>query len=94
VADFVTFGPVFPTPSKEQYGAPVGLDKLDKVTSANPNFPVLALGGIKTSNVIECFRHGASGIAGIRLFANGPLLPETVRQIWAEYLQAGRVSET
>jgi thiamine monophosphate synthase len=54
----------------------------------------MALGGIETSNVIECFRHGASGMAGIRLFANAPLLPETVSRIRAEYLQSGRFSET
>jgi thiamine-phosphate pyrophosphorylase len=94
LADFVTFGPVFLTPSKEQYGAPVGLHPLAEATSANPDFPVMALGGIETSNVVECFRHGASGIAGIRLFANPLLLPETVRRIRTEYLQSARVSET
>jgi thiamine-phosphate pyrophosphorylase len=94
LADFVTFGPVFLTPSKEQYGAPVGLHKLNEATSANPDFPVIALGGIDTSNVAECFRHSAAGIAGIRLFANPLLLPEIVRRVRTEYLHSSRISET
>jgi thiamine-phosphate pyrophosphorylase len=94
LADFVTFGPVYLTPSKEQYGAPVGLQHLAEATSANPDFRVMALGGIETSNLRECFRHGAAGIAGIRLFANPLSLPETVSRIRTEYLRSAHVSET
>ena len=61
-ADFVTFGPVYPTPSKAAYGAPVGLDALRRVCAAAP-LPVFALGGIKTPHLPELMAAGAAGIA-------------------------------
>lgn len=67
-ADFVVFGPVFETPSKQIYGKPQGLDKLREVTTALQGFPVLAIGGINLENVYECFCAGASGMAAINLF--------------------------
>lgn len=67
-ADFVVFGPVFETPSKQIYGAPQGLEKLREVTNALDGFPVLAIGGINLDNTADCLSAGASGIAGISLF--------------------------
>lgn len=67
-ADFVVFGPVFETPSKQVFGEPQGLEKLHDVTNALKGFPVLAIGGINLDNAADCFRAGASGIAAIRLF--------------------------
>ncbi len=67
-ADFILFGPVFETPSKQVFGEPQGLEKLREVTSALEGFPVLAIGGINLDNAADCFRAGASGIAAIRLF--------------------------
>jgi thiamine-phosphate pyrophosphorylase len=69
-ADFIVFGPVFETPSKQSYGAPQGLEKLREVTTALKDFPVLAIGGINLDNAGDCFRAGASGIAAIQLFRN------------------------
>jgi len=67
-ADFIVFGPVFETPSKQIYGEPKGLERLREVTKALEGFPVIAIGGINRANADECFRAGASGIAAIRLF--------------------------
>jgi thiamine-phosphate pyrophosphorylase len=61
-ASFVTFGPVFETPSKQQYGKPQGLDALNKVTSAL-TIPVFAIGGVTPENVSECIAAGAHGVA-------------------------------
>lgn len=68
-SDFIVFGPVFQTTSKEQYGPPVGLQKLSEVAIELPGFPVLALGGVSERNAEDCFRAGAKGIAGISLFS-------------------------
>jgi thiamine-phosphate pyrophosphorylase len=67
-ADFVVLGPIFPTPSKEQYGPPLGVPCLADVASELAAFPVLALGGISIDNAQQCLRAGASGVAGITLF--------------------------
>jgi thiamine-phosphate pyrophosphorylase len=67
-ANFIVFGPVFETPSKQIYGDPQGLERLREVTKSLEGFPVIAIGGINRDNADECFREGASGIAGIRLF--------------------------
>ena len=63
-ADFVTFGPVYATPSKAAFGAPQGLGKL-RAACATSSLPVYALGGIKTSNHAEVLSAGATGIAMI-----------------------------
>ncbi len=70
-ADYVFFGPVFHTPSKERFGAPQGLDKLGEVCRA-VRIPVLAIGGVTADNACKCIEAGASGIAAIRLFQNSP----------------------
>jgi thiamine-phosphate pyrophosphorylase len=69
-ADFVVFGPVFETESKRGFGPPLGLEKLQSVTSELRDFPVLAIGGITLDNVEECLAAGASGFAGISWFSD------------------------
>lgn len=71
-ADYVTFGPVFPTPSKEPFGPPRGLDRLQE--AARLELPVLALGGIQEDRLEEVARAGAAGAAGIRLFFREPVV--------------------
>lgn len=74
-ADYVTFGPVWPTPSKERYGPPLGTEELAR--AARVGIPVYALGGVMLSRFGEAATAGAAGVAGIRLF-QGPALEEVV----------------
>ena len=60
-ADFITFGPVFDTPSKRKYGPPQGLGQLAEVVSM-ARIPVLALGGIKLDNIPSAMETGAWGV--------------------------------
>jgi len=69
-ADFAVFGPIFPTPSKRNYGPPLGVGPMAEAARELAPFPLIALGGISTGNAIECLRAGASGIAGISLFGD------------------------
>ena len=74
-ADYVTFGPVWPTPSKERYGPPLGVEELAR--AARVRIPVYALGGVMLSRFGEAAEAGAAGVAGIQLFQR-PALDEVV----------------
>lgn len=62
-ADFIIFGPIFDSPGKN----PIGLEPLRQVASG-VKIPVLAIGGITTSNTQQVVDAGAAGIAAIRFF--------------------------
>ena len=70
-ADFAVFGPVFDTPSKRQYGPPLGLGRLREAAEALAPFPLVAIGGVNRENARDALRAGARGVAAIRLFADG-----------------------
>jgi thiamine-phosphate pyrophosphorylase len=84
-ADFIVCGPVYDTPSKRDFGPPLGLDAFAEICGAT-QIPVLALGGINLSNYRKPLRRGAAGIASISLFAGQDNLEQTVRSITAHML--------
>jgi thiamine-phosphate pyrophosphorylase len=74
-ADYIFFGPVFATPSKAEYGAPQGIERLREVCAAVA-IPVLAIGGVRYENTGACLEAGAAGVAAIRWFQSvGTLAP-------------------
>lgn len=81
-ADYIFFGPVFETPSKKQFGAPLGIERLREVCSGL-QIPVLAIGGINASNAAECFKARAAGIAAIRMFQDTANVDELRQRIEA-----------
>ncbi len=80
--DFVTFSPVFFTPSKATYGPPQGLQRLADACSVSP-VPVFALGGIDLSRVAAIRQAGAQGIAVI-----SAILASTEPRVAAQALNA------
>jgi thiamine-phosphate pyrophosphorylase len=63
-ADWLTFGPVYDTPSKRPWGPPQGLGALERVAAA-VRIPVVAIGGITPERVAEVRAAGAHGVAAI-----------------------------
>jgi thiamine-phosphate pyrophosphorylase len=64
--DLMLFSPVF---AKLAASRTHGLEGLRRACAAADGIPVLALGGVTSSNAPDCEAAGAAGIAGIRLFA-------------------------
>ena len=63
-ADYITFGPIFDTPSKAGLLKPTGIEEIQKLKNGI-NIPIVALGGINERNVEAVLDGGADGIAVI-----------------------------
>ncbi len=63
-ADLITLGPIFVTPSKMQYGDPLGIEALG-IVKKHIRIPVFGLGGIRNANIAQVMQAGADGIAMI-----------------------------
>jgi thiamine-phosphate pyrophosphorylase len=63
-ADFITFGPVYKTPSKLKYGPPLGIEALTEVCR-RIRIPVFAIGGVKARRIGNLVDAGVYGVAMI-----------------------------
>lgn len=63
-ADYVGFGPVYETTSKDDAGPAAGLGRLSLIAKEIP-LPVVAIGGITADNLADVIKAGAQGIAVI-----------------------------
>ncbi len=63
-ADYVGFGPVYPTSSKDDAGPVSGIYILKQVVEIIP-LPIIAIGGVDAENIPDVIRAGAQGIAVI-----------------------------
>ncbi len=63
-ADYLGFGPVFPTPSKDDAAAPTGVTALQAVV-AEIRRPLVAIGGIALGNAAQLRGSGVAGVAVI-----------------------------
>lgn len=79
-ADFIVCGPVYNTPSKREFGEPLGLERFAEICQVM-NIPVLALGGINLVNFRQPLEAGAAGIAAIGLFADPDTLSGTIAEV-------------
>jgi thiamine-phosphate pyrophosphorylase len=87
-ANFVVFGPVYPTASKAAYGPPCGVEEVRAVAAA-VRIPVLAIGGITVARTPEVRAAGAAGVAVVSAIV-GAGDPETAARSLAAEL--GRAS--
>lgn len=68
-ADYIGFGPVFPTSTKDA-GEPQGLTALGEIVRA-VRIPVIAIGGITPADAEAVFASGCAGIAAASGFLSG-----------------------
>lgn len=68
-ADYATFSPIFDTPSKREYGPPLGVPALQD--AAGVGLPLVALGGVTAGNAPELRAAGAVGVAVLRGWLTG-----------------------
>jgi thiamine-phosphate pyrophosphorylase len=70
-ADYIAFGPIFPTASKENPDPVVGLEGLREARRATGK-PLVAIGGITLQNAREVLTAGADSVAVIGDLFAGP----------------------
>ncbi len=75
-ADYLGVGPIWPTPSKDDAGDPLGLEGLARICRA-VEVPVIAIGGVDATNAAACVAAGAAGVAVIRAATD----PELARAV-------------
>jgi thiamine-phosphate pyrophosphorylase len=83
-ADYIGFGPVYPTASKEDAGPAAGIELMHRIVEAIP-LPVIAIGGIGRDNAPPVVRAGAHGFAVISAVCCQPDPAEAakcLRRIW------------
>ena len=61
-ADFVVLGPIHDTPSKREYGAPLGLAVLEQA-ARGVRIPIFAIGGMTAARARDARQAGAFGVA-------------------------------
>ncbi|MEO7202441.1 MAG: thiamine phosphate synthase, partial [Candidatus Tumulicola sp.] len=75
-------GAVFATASKDDAGAPIGLDGLRAVAAAS-TLPAAAIGGIGAANLAEVARTGVAMAAVISAVASAPDPAAAARELVA-----------
>lgn len=71
--DYIAIGPIFPTSSKENPDATVGLAGLNAVCKVVTALPIVAIGGINDGNIVDVFRSGADSAAIIGNILQGDI---------------------
>ncbi|MDR1616854.1 MAG: thiamine phosphate synthase [Syntrophomonadaceae bacterium] len=79
-ADYVGAGPVFLTSTKPEAGKAVGVEGLRLISRA-VRIPVIAIGGVNSSNVDEMFEAGAAGIAVVSDIVAAPVPREAAARL-------------
>jgi thiamine-phosphate pyrophosphorylase len=79
--DYIGFGPVFGTSTKENPDPVVGIDGLRMAVRLS-GVPVVAVGGITLENVAEVWKAGAASVAVISALGKTPAESEAAMRAW------------
>jgi thiamine-phosphate pyrophosphorylase len=84
--DYVAFGPVFSTGSKDRPDPTVGIAGLGTVRALTQR-PLVAIGGITQQNASLCWSAGADSVAVIAGMLPNPCTKSSIRDRMAEWLR-------
>jgi thiamine-phosphate pyrophosphorylase len=84
--DYLAFGPVFTTASKERPDPTVGIAGL-RIVRGLTQKPLVAIGGITRDNAGVCWSAGADSVAVIADMLPNPCTPRTLRDRMEEWLR-------
>jgi len=84
IIDYLAFGPVFPTVSKDRPDPTVGMAGL-KAIRALTRKPLVAIGGITRDNALTCLEAGADSVAVIADLYPDPCTKITLRDRMTEW---------
>ena len=83
--DYVAFGPIFKTSTKENPDPSAGLEALRGVRTIVGALPVVAIGRITLANAEEAWKAGADAVSSIAALVSDPSrIPENMRQMLAK----------
>lgn len=83
--DYIAFGPIFPTQTKDDPDEVVGLEKLREVRGLMDEFPLVAIGGINRANLPIVIGSGADSVAMIGAILAEPAYMESrLRELFQE----------
>lgn len=83
--DYIAFGPIFPTQTKDDPDEVVGLEKLREVRGLMDEFPLVAIGGINRANLPIVIGSGADSVAMIGAIVAEPAYIESrLRELFQE----------
>ena len=85
-ADYIGYGPVFPTATKLDAGPVSGLDTLRRVCEST-DVPVVAIGGISTSNIASVAEAGAACAAVISAVVCADDMTLATRELIREFAE-------
>jgi thiamine-phosphate pyrophosphorylase len=80
-AEYLFLGPIFPTPSKEQYGDPLGTDAVEQAAALSK--PVVFIGGMNEVTVPQAVQAGARQVAAISALLSAEHIPLATAQLRA-----------
>lgn len=89
--NYIGFGPIYETTSKQSSYEPLGLESLRWVVAA-VQFPVVAIGGIQSSHLPALAATKVQNFAGIQTLMGSPDIREQARKLIEVFRSAAAVS--
>lgn len=90
LVDYIGTGPIHTTTSKDDAGVEGGYALIETLRNHDHHIPIVAIGGITTSDVTHLVQAGADGISMISAITKSKNIEQTVKDIYAEYKKVNK----